>query len=223
VNPALSPAESISITPAEAKSVVRRPGGNTFSTRRQAYVAIFTRWGAQFSSAPGNQIPCDFAPSAGLQCLSQRGTWSDIEQVNLPVVLELWDDQPTPFYAALTSIQDDTLTLTLGKEQLDVEQRDLRDSWYGSYVVLWQTPPGYRGSIRQGDSHETVSWLRQQIGADSSASPSTANPDFFDANLHSAVVEFQRREGLVMDGVVGPATWIRLASQLQLPAPNLRT
>ena len=43
----------------------------------------------------------------------------------------------------------------------------------------------------------------------------------FDVDLEAAVLEFQAAEGLLTDGIVGPATWIRVADRLNLPAPNL--
>ena len=198
-----------------------RPAGSTYDLRRQAYAAVFARWGADYLAAANETIPCDFAPSAGLQCLSQYGSWSNIEQTDLPVVLELWDDQPAPYHAALTHMDDAELTLGVGGSQLRMTQRELRDAWFGAYVVLWQTPPGYRGSIRQGDTHETVGWLRQQLDGVTDQSLTSSNPDYFDETLHDAVVTFQRNEGLIIDGVVGPATWIRLSTRLRLPAPRL--
>jgi peptidoglycan hydrolase-like protein with peptidoglycan-binding domain len=37
------------------------------------------------------------------------------------------------------------------------------------------------------------------------------------------VLAFQRREGLLADGIVGPMTWIRVGNLLDLPAPKLRS
>jgi len=223
--PPPTPAPSISrpvAQPAAEEPPARlaRPEGPTSLGQRQAYAAVFARWGADYPMS-AEDIPCDFAPSAGLQCLSQYGTWSDIERLDLPVVLELWDEQPAPYHAALTGMDGGMLTLSIGENELRISQRALRDAWYGGYVVLWQTPPGYRGSLRRGDANETVGWLRQQLGGVTDVPLGSSSPNLFDQELHDAVVEFQRGEGLIIDGVVGPATWIRLAGRLDLPAPHL--
>ncbi len=202
---------------------VDRPTGTTYETQRNAYNAVFEAWGADYDTQPADVIPCDFAPSAGLQCLTRKGGWRDIEQTNLPVVLELWDTRPNPFYAAVTGLDDGLVTLSVGEQEQTVTQRALRESWAGSYVVLWQTPPGYRGSIRRGDLNDSVGWLRRQLADLTRVDISSSRPDLFDQDLHEAVVEFQRQEGLVTDGVVGPVTWIRLAERLGLPAPGLKT
>ena len=200
---------------------IARPAGTTYAAQRQAYAAVFERWGADYLQTPDALIPCDFAPSAGLQCLTRHGSWSDIRQLNLPVILELWDDETGPYYGALIRAQADALTMQIGDTPVATTPRGLRDAWYGNYVVLWQTPPGYHGSLRQGDHHQTVSWLRQQLAALEAQPLATNEPEFFGAGLHDSVVEFQQQEGLLTDGIVGPATWIRLAERLNLPAPKL--
>ncbi|MCZ6855500.1 MAG: AAA family ATPase, partial [Gammaproteobacteria bacterium] len=85
----------------EATRIGRPPEGS-YSTQRKAYAAVFARWGAQYTPEE-NSIPCNFAPSVGLQCLSLNGSWSEINQLNLPVILELWDAQAVPYYAAVTA------------------------------------------------------------------------------------------------------------------------
>jgi general secretion pathway protein A len=220
--PRLTPAPATS-PPAAAESVeaISRPQGSAFVNRRLAYGAVFERWGVDFGQADPEQIPCDFAPSAGLQCLTERGGWSEIRRLDLPVVLELWDGSASPYYAALTAMADANVTLTVGGRTVQTTQHALRDQWSGAYVVLWQTPPGYYGSIRVGQTHETVGWLRQQLTALVTRPLASPTPNQFDESLAEAVREFQANEGLLTDGIVGPATWIRLADRLNLPQPSL--
>ena len=221
--PQQTPKPAPALIPGSAPRVseVSRPSGSTFESRRQAYGAVFERWGVDYSQSAGVQIPCDFAPSAGLQCLSGRGEWGQLGRVDLPVILELWDEQPAPYYAALLAMSDGQLQLQVGDQRLETTQRALRDQWAGSYVVLWQTPPGYQGSLRAGQTHETVGWLRQQLSGLVDSPLISTVPNRFDEGLRDAVMAFQRREGLTADGIVGPATWIRLATRLRLPQPSL--
>jgi general secretion pathway protein A len=202
---------------------VGRPDGSAFANHRRAYGAVFDSWGVDFSGVSSEQIPCDFAPTAGLQCLSRRGDWSELARLDLPVVLELWDDQSTPYYAARLARAPgaETITLQVGAQRLQTSRAALRDSWAGAYVVLWQTPPSYYGNLREGQTHETVGWLRAQLAALLGQPLETTLPNYFDEDLERAVVEFQRSEGLLTDGIVGPATWIRLAARLRLPQPKL--
>ncbi|MGE0622753.1 MAG: AAA family ATPase [Pseudomonadales bacterium] len=217
-----TPAPVPSLSAAEQPAAgVARPPGSTFSSRRLAYAAVFARWGVDYPTGETEIIPCDFAPSVGLQCLSERGDWASLERTNLPVVLELWDDGASPFYAALLGMQDGNVRLQVGEQRVDTTQRVLRDLWSGNYVILWQTPPGYYGNLQVGQVHETVGWLRRQLASLSDRPLASATPNVFDDGLEGAVLEFQSEEGLTPDGIVGPATWIRLASRLQLQQPGL--
>ncbi|MEQ8486031.1 MAG: AAA family ATPase [Pseudomonadales bacterium] len=219
-DPITAPAAS-DVGRAPVASELRPPDIPAFQSQRLAYQAVFQRWGANLDAWSDSTIPCNFAPSAGLQCLSRTGSWSDIRQLDLPVVLELWGQGSAPYYAAVTGFDGDAIDLHLGSEQLRVGQATLRDAWFGSYVVLWQMPPDYQGTLKRGDRHPSVAWLRSQLenlGVDSTASGERA---FFDAALQDAVIAFQRQESLLADGIVGPATWIRLSQRLGLPAPSL--
>jgi general secretion pathway protein A len=219
--PRLNPQSVPGASSARAATEIARPAGNNFTNQRLAYAAVFQRWGVTYNDAGSDQIPCDFAPSASLQCLSRRGSWTQIAQMDLPVILELWDGRPAPYHAALLGMDEGRILLGIGSETVETTQRALRDQWAGSFVVLWQTPPGYYGNLRSGQQHETVGWLRLQLGSLVDRSLSTPTPNLFDKNLEQAVLEFQIAEGLTADGIVGPATWIRLATRLNLPQPSL--
>ena len=219
--PTLSPQSLPETSNAPSASSISRPTGSNFENQRRAYAAVFDRWGVTYDNTATGQIPCDFAPSAGLQCLTERGSWSQIAQLDLPVILELWDGEPAPFHAALLGMDEGRLLLNIGGETVQTTQHALRDQWAGSFVVLWQTPPGYYGSLRAGQRHETVGWLRMQLGSLVDRSLASPRPNLFDDELQRAVLEFQAAEGLTTDGIVGPATWIRLATRLNLPQPRL--
>lgn len=219
--PPRQPAPTLDLPTSGVAADVTRPPGSAFASRRLAYAAVFGRWGVDYPTDASEIIPCDFAPSVGLQCLSERGDWASLERINLPVVLELWDDAAGPFYAALLGMRDGQVRLQVGEQRLDTTQRVLRDLWSGNYVLLWQTPPGYFGNLRVGQSHETVGWLRRQLTGLTERPLASPRPDVFDEALEAAVLEFQTEEGLTADGIVGPATWIRLSTRLRLPQPSL--
>ena len=137
--------------------------------------------------------------------------------------MELWDDAGAgPYYGALLAFDGTYYEAQIGERRVTVSPRDLRDNWFGTYVLLWQTPPDYHGSLRLGDAHPSVRWLHEQLLAllpeSNLGPPKTA----FDEDLAEAVIAFQQQEGLLADGIVGPMTWIRLGDRLNLPAPKLQ-
>jgi len=219
--PALeSPAEAAEPLPPPLTEL-HRPDLPAYRTQRLAFQAVFRRWGADVDRWAPGVIPCNFAPSIGLQCLSRTGSWSDIRSLNLPVVLELWDQGSAPYYAAVTRISDDAIVLRLGDERFTISPAHLQDAWFGSYVVLWQMPPDYQGTLKRGDRHASVRWLRGQLESLGMVAADDEDRGLFDASLQDAVMAFQREEQLLADGIVGPATWIRLGDRLDLPAPKL--
>ena len=207
---------------ATAPATLARPPGRTFDIHRAAYRAVFAAWSADYE-VDNNLIPCDFAPQVGLQCLSRNGSWSEVTSLNSPVILELWDTQESPYYAALLGYDGELYSLRVGQQDISVSPRDLRDAWFGTYVLIWQTPPGYSGSLREGDNHPTVAWLRERLAELDYPATATSVSSYFDDSLVAAVTNFQKDEGLLADGIVGPLTWIRLSDRLNLPAPTLRS
>ncbi len=205
----------------QGSRALRRPDMTNEQSQRLAYARVFEQWGADYSRVGSDTIPCNFAPTAGLQCLGRTGTLMDIRALNLPVVLEMLDEDNEPFYGAVTALQGDVITLYLGNDVYQVTGADLRDIWFGGFVVLWQMPPNYKGNVKRGDRHPSVAWLRRQLEILSSKSIPGGDDALFGAELYRAVLSFQSEEQLQADGVVGPATWIRLASRLELPSPAL--
>ncbi|MCZ6890823.1 MAG: AAA family ATPase [Gammaproteobacteria bacterium] len=191
-----------------------RPDGVRMSnSRRDAFASIFQVWQVPFDPA---EVPCDQTAALGLQCLKQRGTFDELEDMNRPAVIELWDEAGDPFYAALLGKIDDGYRLRIGDTTHEVARAALQLLWFGSYTVLWKTPPFYVHTLRLDDVGPSVAWLRQNLEQVTGTSLSTPTPAHFDARLQRTVSEYQRRHALRPDGIVGPHTVIRLNSDAGL-------
>ncbi len=199
---------------------ISRPPGSTYLAQRQAYAALFERWALSYDPA-SSVVPCDFAPQHGLICTSRRGAWTDLARIDLPVVLELWDDQPMPFYAALLGMQGERLWLSVGGATYRTSPRMLRELWFGNYTVAWLAPRHYRGNLTEGETNANVGVLRARLaraeGVDLDGEPS----DTFGPELAEALERFQVREGLATDRIVGPLTWIALSKREGVDMPRL--
>ncbi len=69
----------------------------------------------------------------------------------------------------------------------------------------WPTVPG-TAKFQKGARGPRVSALRERLKVTGELSPSSADSDVFDEELHQAVLRFQERNGLYVDGVVGKST-----------------
>jgi general secretion pathway protein A len=189
---------------------LRRPKGmNSSETQRLAYAALFARWNRPFDT---EEIPCNYAPQVGLQCLKQQGTWDDVLKLDRPVVLELRDARPDPYYAAVLDTDLTSVRVRVGNTETEVTLEDLATAWIGKFVVLWAMPPNYRGNLKLGDSDPGVAWLRQRLSTALGRNLGPAGDRHFDQTLFDALVEFQHNRGLDPDGIAGPHTWIHLGS-----------
>jgi general secretion pathway protein A len=215
-----SVASAAAVTPSPKPiDLLARPAGiSSADSQRDAYAAVFERWNAPIASG---DVPCNHAPQVGLQCLKLNGTLQDIERLDHPVVIELWDDRAEPYYAAIVAHHDSRITAKLGGRSVEVGQEDLSGHWYGSYIVLWQMPPDYRGNLKIGDEGPPVAWLRQHLANTLHIDLRAPNPARFDDALQAALIRFQRENGMVPDGVAGPMTWIAMNSGSTDPMPRL--
>jgi len=201
------------------KSFTRPAERSTHQTQLDAYAQVFARW-----QVPGivNGIPCNHAPTVGLQCLKQTGTWDELLRLDRPVVLELWNDGATPYYGAMLEASNDVALLSIAGTEHSVGRQALDGSWFGTYIVLWQMPPDYNGNLREGSQGVAVTWLRSQLGDFMGSQLNPTASDTFDSTLRDAVIRFQRQRGLRPDGIVGPATWIELNSVGTQHVPRLQ-
>jgi len=71
--------------------------------------------------------------------------------------------------------------------------------------------------LKKGDNNENVKLMQEKLGI----SPAVTN---FGPKTEAAVKEFQAKNGLTADGIVGPATWAKIMGQgTPVPAPPVQT
>ena len=185
---------------------------------RAAYDSVYLAWGI----ASGSQrLPCEVDAQTILRCLRGYGDLAELERLNRPAVLELWDDATDPFFAALLSIADTNYTLEIEGNVQVVSGPAIQQHWFGNYTVLWRAPPGFNRAIQLGHTGTQVEWLREQLESLTRLAPTTGDPAFFDRDLEVALKKFQRSQQLRPDGIAGPNSLIRLHSSADIPVAKL--
>jgi murein L,D-transpeptidase YcbB/YkuD len=83
-------------------------------------------------------------------------------------------------------------------------------------ATLTQLPPLPRRAVRSGEAYEGSDALRRLLEAMGDMPPpqQSRQPAVLDSPLADALRNFQRRHGLMEDGVLGPATWRALTTPL---------
>ena len=100
---------------------------------------------------------------------------------------------------------------------------DLNNSWFGSYETIWKPPPKYERPIALWEQHPSIAWLKKALAANYDYSLDPNQIALYNQKLLTFIEEFQRQQGLIVDGVIGPLTWIKLTAYLNISSPRLKT
>lgn len=180
---------------------------NELTNPQSAMAALLNLWGLEYRS--GDQSGCAQAEAAGYSCLSQRGSWGNLKQFDRPAVLTLVDARGQTHNVVLTSIEGQTVELSIGGVMVTHPIGEVSDMWLGQYMLLWRPPSGVAVSMGPGLRDPNVLWLRQSLAEiDARYLTDSPNSDVFDADLQQNVRAFQRDHRLDVDGVAGQQTQI---------------
>ncbi|MDX1454082.1 MAG: AAA family ATPase [Gammaproteobacteria bacterium] len=182
----------------------------------QALDVLFARWQLDFD---GTEPACPQAQDAGLACLFERTGWADLVSLDRPSILALRDADGNDYQVVLLgrSGGEDSSNwrIAAGGTEHRVSQQALASVWLGEMLALWRPPPGMAAGriVSEGAQGEEVRWLRtrlEQLGY--LPVDSNSEPQRFDAELGDALRRFQRDQRLVVDGIAGARSIIRLNS-----------
>ncbi len=181
-------------------------------TRRDfALSTLFGLWNAKFVN--GSRSSCEQASDAGLACLSRRGTWNNVKQLNRPAILTVFDEDGEQHDVVLTAIHGDSADLSIGGVTVTHPVSAIMEYWYGEYLLLWRPPGGTPVALMPGIRSNEVSWLRTNLG-NIDERYATTGSDEYDSELEGIVRQFQRDHRLDVDGLAGQQTQIIINSLL---------
>ena len=188
----------------------------------EAFNTLFKVWSLRYEA--GTDDPCTQATRQGLECLTQRGSFGQLRQFNRPAILLVNDPSGTSHQVVLTALSDERASIDLGGQKHEVSIAELARYWFGDFIMLWRPGTPRVKPLSVGMHGDEVRWLRQSLARASGVTPDEKASDVFDTDLSQAVMEFQRRNQLAVDGIAGVQTQIVLASVVAGPdTPLLRT
>jgi len=149
---------------------------------------------------------CDGIYGKGYSCLRDQGNWSRIQKLGLPVILVLQAESPK--HLVLRGFSQQGLLVGSNDDDLVTVSREAIEAlWLGEYLVAWPQAPDWPVQIRRGQSGAAVDIVMEMAGF---AEPAWDGGVVFDSDFESWLLNFQRRNGLNADGIVGPNTLIYL-------------
>ena len=185
-----------------------------------AYSTLFKLWGLDLSQS-NDQTPCEFAQSKGLDCWHRRGTFTDIQRINRPVILKMISQEGKIFFVALVERGSRSRwTVAAGTVQMAVAQDRIEKFWTEEYALLWKRPIYYLRTVRPGDRGPIMTWLNQQLALFNKNEVNAKFNSAYDNGVMQQVRQLQRRCGLQVDGLLGKETVI-LFNTINASAPLL--
>jgi general secretion pathway protein A len=159
---------------------------------------------------------CAQATSLGYSCLSHRGSWSGLRQLDRPAILQLVDRAGRTHHVVLTSISGERAELSIGGVSVSHPVSVISELWFGTYQLLWRPPNGVAVSLLPDMRSSNVVWLRESLAAiDERYRAEPIDSNIYDQELQRQVREFQRDHRLDIDGLAGQQTQIIINSLLE--------
>jgi general secretion pathway protein A len=188
------------------------------TTDAAAFRRLLSLWG---TALVDDRDPCGQAAKAGLSCLEQRGSWTQVRTLNRPAILTLTDERGQRHRVVLSSLDDKTATLNLGEHNEKVSLDDLSRDWFGEFTVVWKPKTSRARSLSLGMQGDEVRWLRRSLNALGGGASDPEHADVYDQELAIAVQNFQREHRLNVDGIAGVQTQVVLDTALADPTSPL--
>lgn len=171
-----------------------------------AWGAMAVLWGRTDEQA-GLRARCLDDRGSGFACLRIQGSWNKVRQLGLPVILEV--PAETRRYLLLTGLNREQASLAAGENNILVAIDELDKHWLGTFLVVWPQADDWPRELSLGDQSAAVS-LVKKMAADLEFVPGDADSELFDEPFARWIEAFQRRSGLLDDGIIGPETLVYL-------------
>ncbi len=185
-----------------------------------AFATLFRLWNLDYTR--GNASACQQARNNGLYCLFQRGSLSQVRNLNRPVILTLRDQNSQQHQVVLSRLIDNIASIAVDDSVYDIGAAELGDYWFGEYLLLWQPQMDQLKQFVPGMRDTGVRWLRQSLAEIQGKPVPPMDSDLFDQDLEARVRDYQRQRRLTIDGLVGYQTQIAINSDLStLQGPRL--
>jgi general secretion pathway protein A len=180
-----------------------------------AYTRLFALWNARYMA--GQDDACPLAARQGMECLNESGGIDTLRRYNRPALLSLVDEVGNVHHVVAIALAADAARLRIGDADYDVPLPQLQARWSGEFLLLWRPPQPHAPSLSPGMRGEPVATLRQRLQQLAGIPAAAGEADVFDEPLRQLVLQFQRGNGLIADGVAGVRTQALLDSKLPLP------
>lgn len=219
--PKALPATEIEAPPARTIEQVMA-STDASNSRMAALKAVLEQWKIPQPSPPLSNDAVDAvddvtffrisAHRSGMEMIRVRGNLNLIRKLNLPAILEFpYPDGSGLRFMAVMGLNADSIQLSDGDGAFSIAPASLATLWNGVAHILWKNHYNYLGVIPISSPGEVILSLKVQLKA--LGFPVQQMTAVYDAETRLAVESIQARNGLTVDGMVGPLTKIVLYNE----------
>lgn len=183
---------------------------------------IFAIWGMAYAQLDGSS-PCMRAAAAQLECLQGKASLQKLRTIDRPAIIELAGNGANVHFVVLVGLEETTAQVQVGERIFKVPLDELTRVYTGHYLSLWHPPVSGVSYLQPGMRGNGVRWLRKSLSRVRNWVETTEDASYFDNGLYDQLRAFQRDQGLDVDGIAGPMTFISLNSLVNATSvPRLR-
>ena len=199
---------------------------DTIQSRTRALEAVLDAWNTTMKGGAVDVGDSDTyfrlaARYSQMEILQVRGNLNLIRKLNLPAIVEFPFPEGTRFLAVI-GLGRETVRLSDGNETYVLSPAAFSSRWNGRAHILWKNHFNYTGVIPINAPGEVILSLKGQLKT--LGYPVGAMDTTYDDVTRQAIVTIQARNGLDVDGMVGPQTKIVLYNEdSSLTIPRLST
>ncbi len=172
--------------------------------QREAWQGMGMAW-ERPADAALIEATCQGNSGLGYACIRDQGNWARVERLGLPVILVL-HGAPSP-HLMLLGIMGDELLIGTPVDSRVVARAAIEPLWLGAFMVAWPQSPNWPRELVKGDTGPAVDAVLDMAHT---AEPPYGGERSFGEAFESWLLEFQVRNGLDPDGIVGPKTLLYL-------------
>lgn len=173
---------------------------------KNAWSNYFKLWDAN-NDKNWQKLQCPKSTDTGMACLRKQGNFKQIQKINHPVLLLLDDNK----VALIKKINHNKISILNTHNQfVTTDEMLLNKNWLGTYFIIWPMPAHL---LVNPSTEDLQSWALEMANTLSLETVTVTN-------LKQWIIEFQKQQGLLADGIIGKETQMSL-SLLAYNGPTL--